>query len=323
MARMLPPAPGDPSDKVFLAWLDEIEVVTAFVCRRSHLSNGDVDDFRSHVKLKLLENDCGVLRKYRGHAAPATFLTIVIHRLLQDFQISRWGKWRPSARAKRLGPIAVLLERLVIRDQRPFEEACEVLRTNHDVKATTAELEAILAKLPRRPRRRFEGDEMLAEVAAAAGGPDARLIDRERRIVRQHLYEALRQALAQLAEQDRLIIMFRFQDGRTVREIADILGLEYKPLFRHIARLLSRLRRQLERDGIDATSVLGDDPIDRDDDDFDSGPGSTPAAVVSSRHGPANRNGDPAVQPSSDEPLTSVLTEWCEDEEEKQWPVRL
>ena len=40
----------------------------------------------------------------------------VIQRLFLDARIAKWGKWRPSVSARRLGGVAVLLERLLTRD---------------------------------------------------------------------------------------------------------------------------------------------------------------------------------------------------------------
>ncbi len=55
----------------------------------------------------------------------------VVQRLFLDHRNRQWGKWRPSAEAKRRGPLAILLERLVVRDGWTFEQAVETLRTNH------------------------------------------------------------------------------------------------------------------------------------------------------------------------------------------------
>ncbi len=54
--------------------------------------------------------------------------------MLLDYQNHLWGKWHPSAEAKRLGPMAVRLERLRYRDQLSFEEACrEILGKTRDL----------------------------------------------------------------------------------------------------------------------------------------------------------------------------------------------
>src|SRR5260221_10151464 len=120
-------------EALFLSQLDLIERVIRFVSSRQHLSASDADDFASHVKLKLIEADYAVFRKFQGRSSLRTYLTIVIERLFLDYRISAWGKWRASAQAKRGGQGAGLLEQLLVRDGYGFEQACELLTTNHRI----------------------------------------------------------------------------------------------------------------------------------------------------------------------------------------------
>lgn len=55
-------------EAMFLSQLDLIERVTAFVCARNHLMGAEVDDFASHVKLKLVEGDYAILGKFQGRS---------------------------------------------------------------------------------------------------------------------------------------------------------------------------------------------------------------------------------------------------------------
>jgi DNA-directed RNA polymerase specialized sigma24 family protein len=87
----------------------------SFVSSRHHLPGSEADDFGSHVKLKLIEHDYAILKKFEGRSNLRTYLTVVIHRLFLDYRIKAWGKWRPSAAAKRCGGVAILLERLTRR----------------------------------------------------------------------------------------------------------------------------------------------------------------------------------------------------------------
>ena len=236
----------------FLSQLDVIERVISFVCARHHLSSVDADDFGSCVKLKLIEDNYGILRKFQARSSLRTFLTTVINHLFLDYRNSLWGKWRPSAGAKRLGPIAVLLEQFMGRDGHTFEEACELLEANHRVTTSRSELEAMAARLPVRMRRRFESEEALDQVAADQPGPDEIASERERNLAAARAAAALEEALAKLAPRDRLILRLKYEDGVTVVDIARRLRLDQKGLFRHIERLLKRLRSELQKDGIDS-----------------------------------------------------------------------
>ena len=91
----------------FLDNLSLIERVIAFVCRKYGLSGADAEDFASASKLKIIEDDYAVLRKFEQKCSLATYLTIVIQRHYLDQMIRERGKWRPSMRARQGGDAAI------------------------------------------------------------------------------------------------------------------------------------------------------------------------------------------------------------------------
>jgi RNA polymerase sigma factor (sigma-70 family) len=251
----MPTAAGSDREALFLSQLDLVDGVIAFVCARHHLRAADADDFGSYVKLKFVENDYALLSKFEGRSSLRTFLTVVIQRLFLDYRIAAWGKWRPSADAKRAGTVAVLLEQLIVRDAHSLDEACEMLRSNHNVTATRADLERLAARLPARTRRRFESDETLAALPANDRPLDDVAAGRDRRAAADRIAEVMPSLMARLVPEDRLLLALRFEDGRTVAEIAAILRLDQKALYRRLARLLGELRKGLETAGIDNRAV--------------------------------------------------------------------
>jgi RNA polymerase sigma factor for flagellar operon FliA len=270
-------------EQLFLEQLALIERVIAFVCSFNHLAASDADDFASIVKLKFIENDYAVLRKFEGRSSIKTYFTTVIQRLFLDYRISTWGKWRPSAEAKRRGAVALLLEQLTARDGYTFDEACELLRTKHGVVADRAALEEIAAKLPDRVRRRFEADDALVEVPAQTMAPDQAAAQAEHEATAQRVADVMKALLAPIDTQDRLLLTLRFQDGRTVADIAKILHADQKALYRRLDRLLAQLRLGLEREGIDAgaiAAVLEDPAIQFEWDGVTSGETGTPRPSI-------------------------------------------
>jgi RNA polymerase sigma factor (sigma-70 family) len=241
---------------LFLAQLGVIERVISFVSSRHHLPGSEADDFGSHVKLKLIEDDYAILRKFEGRSNLRTYLSVVIQRLFLDYRIKAWGKWRPSAEAKRSGEVAILLERLIQRDGYGFEEACELMQTNHQITISRRELEAIAVRLPHRLRRRFESDDALTDLAADQPSLDEILADRERALTGARLGSALNKAMAGLEPQDRLVFELRFRDGRTIAEIARALRLDQKALYRRVDRCLDALLAALEAGGINKAQAM-------------------------------------------------------------------
>jgi RNA polymerase sigma factor for flagellar operon FliA len=255
-------APNEPlghedhdGQSIFLAQLGVIERVILFVCRRHHLAGVEADEFASHVKLRLVENNYGVLRKFEGRSSMATYLAVVIQRLFQDYRTRAWGKWRPSAEAKRAGPLGVLLEQLLARDGFSFEEACEIVQTNHYQNAARSELEQLAGRLPVRVPRRFEPDESLADMPSNDRHADDILAGNSYRSNAVRITKRLQGLIGRLEPQDQLVLTMRFKDGRSVAEISAALRLEQKALYRRFDRLLDRLRAGLEAEGFDTAVV--------------------------------------------------------------------
>ena len=243
-------------EAVFLENLGWIERVAASVCRRHGLSAEDSEDFGSWAKLKLVEDDYAVLRKFRGESAITTYLTVVVAMLFRDYRVERWGRWRPSAAAQRHGRVAVRLETLVHRDGYRLEQAAEILRTRGETDLPDRELAALLAELPARtPLRPVEvGSEPLASAPAAAHADDL-VVGSEEAEERRAADEALSRALQTLPPEDRLILRMRFWEEMSVADIARGLSLPQKPLYRRIERALGDLRKYLEAAGISRERV--------------------------------------------------------------------
>jgi len=220
------------------------------VCRRARVFGADAEDFASSVKLALVENDYAVLRKYEGRSSLATYLTVIAERLLSDEWMRRQGRWRPSTEALRLGPAAVLLETLVRRDRRSFEEALPMVQTL-DPTLSRRDVEAMLGRLPDRKVRPRE-----TELEAAAGSlvafesTDVRALANESRAVSELATRTLRDALASLPLEERMILKLRFAQSMSIADISRMLRLPQRPLYRRIETTLAALRRELAMTGI-------------------------------------------------------------------------
>jgi RNA polymerase sigma factor for flagellar operon FliA len=250
-------SPLEPTpEQLFLEHLPSIKLAARSACRDRHLGPEDTEDFISIVTIKLIENDYEVIRKFtgKGGCTLKTYLVVVVNHAIQDYLNHLWGKWRPSAEAKRLGPLAILIERL-LRDGYTFDEVCELLRTNYHVDKSRQELEELRNRLPPRPPRPMNGGEEPPEVPDPREGPDGPILEKERQARREKALEALRRAQETLSPEDRLILKMRSSPS-SVAIIARSLGLEQKPLYRRIDRLLKTLREILEGEGVDPDDVL-------------------------------------------------------------------
>ena len=249
------PEPSNPYEALFVAHLDVVERAIRFVCLRNHLSAADSDDFSSYVTLRIIEGEYVVFSSFQGRARLLTYLGVVVQRMLLDYRVRAWGRWRPSAEAKRCGHLAIRLEELLVRDGCRLDEAYEILNVNHGLTVTREELERLAERLPARTPRRFESDDALEGVAAEDRAADELVTESDRRETAARVSRALQSVMSELNQQDQLILLMKFEDGRTVADIATALRLEQKALYRHLAALIEKLRKGLEAEGIDAAAV--------------------------------------------------------------------
>lgn len=242
------------SEDLFRQHLPLIDRVLASVCRRNGFPPDESEEFASWAKLRLVDDDFAVFRKFQGRSSLSTYLTTVIANLFRDYRIHLWGKWRPSAEAKRIGTAAVQLETLISRDGRTVAEAIAHLRTSLRVEQSAADLERLAAQLPSRSKRRFEGEEALAELPAA-DSTDSGIREAELRATQARAEAALAKALRSLPARERLVLKLRFADSLPIVDIAAMLGEPARPLYTKIERALIAIRRSLESDGLQAARV--------------------------------------------------------------------
>jgi RNA polymerase sigma factor for flagellar operon FliA len=234
------PARPSSSDLVLLG-----EVIRSVV-RRGRLSPSDAEDFSQGVHLKFLESGYEAFARFDGRSSLRTYLTTVVWRLLLDWRNAAYGKWRPSAAARRLGPEGVRLDRLINRDGLTVDEAIQVAS-----RAAAASPDRILRRiadrLPLRRRTVFVADDVLHLVGREFPDP---IEARERAAKTRQTRIALGQAFNQLEPEERRLMSLRFRQSLTVREIAGLLNVDAKRLYRTYDRLVGKLRRGMGASGV-------------------------------------------------------------------------
>ena len=222
--------------------------------RRSGLPEHEAEEFRNWALYKLVEDDSRILARWEGRSSFPTFLTVVLVNLMRDYRIHLWGKWRPTAGAKRRGPEAVLLEQLCDRDGLSLDEAIERMRTEHGVSLSRAEIERMASSLTRRTeRRRVSEDELLR--IPVDGQVECRVEDAERARVEEEILVLMNRLLPSLSAEDRLLLKLYFWEGLSMAAIAPLLGRPQRELYSVRDKCLKMLRRNLEAAGVSPERV--------------------------------------------------------------------
>lgn len=238
------------AEEQFVSSLPVIERIVLAIARRHLLNASDAEEFGAWAKARLIEDDYAVFRKFGGRSSLSTYLVVVLRNLYRDYQNSLWGRWRPSAAAKRLGPVAVRLEQLLVRDGMPLREATNVVRSFHD-EVSERELIRMAAALPRNyptAEVSLEGA-ALTESLASPVSVDQGLDETPK------VEAALHDVLAQLPPEDAVIVRMKFWSNLSVADIARSLRLEQKSLYRRLERISADLRDALAARGIDRAAA--------------------------------------------------------------------
>ncbi len=245
----------DPAE-LFRANTSLIDRIAAGVCRRVRVDGADAEDFASEVRLALMEGDFAILREFEGRASLHSYLSIVIERLMFDHRTRTLGRWTPSAQAKRLGPAAVLIEKLLVRDRRALDEALPVIRAAHP-ELTREEIERIAAQLPERTSRprAVPLDDVVADTVPASDSAEERVRTQDAGRIATRASDVMRRTIDALSVEDRMIVRFRFVSSMSIADISRLTRLPQRPLYRRIESLLARLRAALQEANIDAASA--------------------------------------------------------------------
>lgn len=218
-------------------------------CRRFRMSNAETEDFESWALLRLVENDYHILRQFRGDSSVRTYLSVVIRTLHRDFVASRWGRYRPSAAARRAGATALELERLMSRDRLSARHAALTIHTSRRGALSETELIRLALSLPVRCFEAKRTMELTID-AAAPDRADERITSSEDQTERSVVLSALEDTLQELSDLELRVVRLRFWKGLSVADISRELGVDQKPLYRTLTRVLESLRRNLESQGI-------------------------------------------------------------------------
>jgi RNA polymerase sigma factor for flagellar operon FliA len=255
------PPGGGHYERLLVEHLSVIDRIVAGLARRKGLSGDDRDDFSGWARLRLIEGDYAILRKFDERGTFRGYLATVLSRLLKDYRDRLWGKWRPSALASSHGEVGILLEKLVKRDGMSVSSAIQVLRSRSFSEPSDLDLAVLAASFPDRGRPHIEADSDKLVNLPDDSRPDHELLKAEAEAHRAQLLEHLAACLGELDPEDQVFLRLVFWKDLTIADTARYMGLKQRPLYRRLERLRERLKTLLEDRGIsheDVQALLGE-----------------------------------------------------------------
>ena len=181
--------------------------------------------------------------------------------MISDERTRALGRWHASAEAERIGPAAVLIERLIRREGRASATVLPIVRAIHP-EVQPHEIDSILARLPERtPRPRLVGLETTERELATPDAADTGAIATDTRRISTTASGVVCTLLASMTLNDRMLLRLRFGSGMSIADVGRMLKLPQRPLYRRLEALLGQLRHALTAAGIDAgtaADLIGD-----------------------------------------------------------------
>jgi RNA polymerase sigma factor (sigma-70 family) len=243
-----------------VSWISRVAQKTA---AQHGLFGEEVSDFESVLKMKIMEDDYAIIRNFKGESSLKTYLSVVVSRHFLDYWRETRGRGRPSATARRLGPLAVRLEKLVYRDGYSASQAIARLQTEEANIPEERELLRLLDQLPKRETLQPE-EAYFDRLSGHSEGVATQVSESGTEQQRERLHSTLERALASLSEEDRVIVRLNLIEGVSLADVARVLRIEQKPLYRRITRLREALRQRLKEEGVDVPMVRSALPSDMD-----------------------------------------------------------
>lgn len=237
--------------------LSLIENIVRSRCRSHGIFGSDADDFVSMVRLELMEDDYKKIRDFKGRSTFKTYLHTVVSRIFLDMKRGEAGRWRPSAKAKRLGEIAVSLEQLIYRDGNTFEDACRILEGSHGPVASER-LHEVYLNLPDRGAKKAMvlRDDELKAVSSADPPPDETMEQGRLNDIKRKIEGIVGEVRGSLSGEDSLILRMVFEDGFSISEAARAVGAPRRYVERKVDFMLTGLRERILESGIDIDDAV-------------------------------------------------------------------
>lgn len=245
----------------------EISRIVRDRARHAGLTAEDAQDLEQDVRLRLMEDQGAVLRRFSGRGSFTGFVRIVSRNLAEDLLRARLGRRREPEAVQKLDPLARRVHHLLHVDGHHADQLEHLVRDGSGRLVPKTEIEAALARLDatmhgREPARRpqlvpltivsSDGEERERLLPDSTADAETLLIEAQDRERQDAALEALSTALLRLPEEARTYLRHRFmvEPPLPPRRIAQLMGLPVEDLYRRRARWEAALRAELGKLGV-------------------------------------------------------------------------
>ncbi|PLY01867.1 MAG: hypothetical protein C0622_06560 [Desulfuromonas sp.] len=252
-------------EEVLMKLLPTVKSVVQSYGLRKTMAPQDVEDLEGDVYEKLISDDYRILRLFDGRSSIKTYLTTVVTRLAIDSYRKQQGRWRPSAKALKLGADAVAIEELQTLRKVSGHEIWQIMSNRPDFTLTEQETAALCQQLPIRevvPRRvpnRTDDDHAgfdLKEVADERTDPENLLTKQEVSEACTRAQKILTEFYKTLSRRERLLLRMSYEDDLRLSEMVRQLGMTRYKIEKLLEDIHVRLQRLLLQNGLNKEKLF-------------------------------------------------------------------
>jgi len=227
----------------------------------------------SNQVLDTLQHDnYRVLRQFKGEAKLSTYITTIIARQAVDLVRKKLGRSREKERAQKFGKTGMIIYEKIILQGCSLAEIYLELKSGENISQSLEELETIAEKIRGKKSSLtfLNGDNPVVKNGAIVNedgdyiipdkknDPEELLIEEQRK---QKLGEIVKEIIAQLNGEERIILRMRFpandeEKPGKVEQIATVLGISEKAVYKRIARILHKCKNLLDQKGVAVNDLL-------------------------------------------------------------------
>ena len=208
---------------------------------------------------RLRSDDFRALRRFNPHSELRPWLSVVVANACRD----RFRKQRttsmPRTVLKKLDERERLVFRYYYQDRLPHEDISEIVTYHHDIPCTPIEVLRAIEKIDEllstkkrwllltalNANRAHLSIEELREAGIQPATTRPAELDEELR--HEESIKRLNEALDQIPDEDRLMVLLRFEHGMSAPEIAKVMGYEnHRYIYTHLRTIMGHLRRLLD-----------------------------------------------------------------------------
>lgn len=215
-------------------------------------------ELSNRVLDRLRNDDCGVLRQFKGNSRLSTYITAIIANHAVDMIRRKRGRSREKERAKEFGKLGFDVYSMVIVEGLSISETYNNLKSQSSITVSMEDLEEIVDKIRGKgnPERLAPENNRIVKngtfveengefvIPDVEKNPEEVLLGRD---LEEKRSKVLNGIISRLSGEEKLILRMRFDADQgmmseRIQRISEVMGISKKAVYNRVSRILKKCR---------------------------------------------------------------------------------